>query len=124
MEKTDPQLMQNRVELQLQCNHKDLHMSAATFPVVRTTAENRAFVESALRPNETLSSFIEQSVLERARWRKEDQAFYAEALRRSEDLKAGKSKGIPLEEVMQDLRTMLVRKRQEQSAKSSKHKAA
>jgi hypothetical protein len=98
-------------------------MSAATFPVVRTTAENRAFVESALRPGETLSSFIEQSVLERAKWRKEDDAFYAEALRRSADLKAGKTKGIPLEEMMQDLRAMVARKRQEQSAENLKKAA-
>jgi hypothetical protein len=98
-------------------------MSAATFPVVRTTAENRAFVESALRPGETLSSFIEQSVLERAKWRKEDDAFYAEALRRSADLKAGKTKGIPLEEVMQDLRAMVKRKKQEQKAQNLKKAA-
>jgi hypothetical protein len=92
-------------------------MSASTFPVVRTTAENRAFVESALRPNETLSSFIEQSVLERARWRKEDDAFYAEALRRSEDLKAGRAKSISGDESIQKLRELVARKKQQAQKK-------
>jgi hypothetical protein len=92
-------------------------MSASTFPVVRTTAENRAFVESALRPNETLSSFIEQSVLERARWRKADDAFYAEALRRSEDLKAGRAKSISGDESIQKLRELVARKKQQAQKK-------
>ena len=37
-------------------------MRTATFPVVRTTPETRALVESTLRPGETLSTFIEESV--------------------------------------------------------------
>jgi hypothetical protein len=87
-------------------------MSASTFPVVRTTAENRAFVESALRPGETLSAFIEQSVLERARWRKEDEAFYARAIAASKRVDAGGAT-ISAEESMARLRAMSDRKKQE-----------
>jgi hypothetical protein len=93
-------------------------MSASTFPVVRTTAENRAFVESALRPGETLSSFIEQSVMERARWRKEDEAFYARALAASKRIDAG-GKTYTIDEVMASLRAMTHKKRQEQAAKAA-----
>jgi hypothetical protein len=87
-------------------------MSAATFPVVRTTAENRAFVESALRPDETLSSFIEASVMERARWRKEDEAFYARAIAASKRIDAG-GPTISAEESIARLKAMLDKKKQE-----------
>jgi hypothetical protein len=98
-------------------------MSAATFPVVRTTAEDRAFVESALRPNETLSSFIEQSVLERARWRKEDEAFYARAIAASKRIDAG-GKTYTIDEVMTSLRAMTEKKKQELAAKAKHEKKA
>jgi hypothetical protein len=91
---------------------KEFTMSAATFPVVRTTAENRAFVESALRPHETLSSFIEESIMERARARKEDDAFYARAIAASRRIDAG-GKTYPHEEVMNMLREMNEKKKQE-----------
>jgi hypothetical protein len=91
-------------------------MGAATFPVVRTTAENRAFVESALRPDETLSSFIEQSVMERAKWRKEDEAFYARATAASKRIDAG-GKTYPHEEVMDMLREMNEKKKRELALK-------
>jgi hypothetical protein len=85
-------------------------MSAATFLVVRTTAENRAFVESALRPDETLSSFIEETVMERARSRKEDEAFYARAIAASKRIDAG-GKTYTIDEVMASLRAMTEKKK-------------
>jgi hypothetical protein len=93
-------------------------MSAATFPVVRTTAEKRAFVESALHPDETLSSFIEESVMERARSRKEDEAFYARAIAASKRIDAG-GKTYPHEEVMDMLREMNEKKKRELANKKT-----
>jgi hypothetical protein len=107
------------VALQLQCTSLELDMSASTFPVVRTTAENRAFVESALRPGETLSSFIEQSVLERARWRKEDEAFYAEAVRRSDNFKSGQSKAISADESIRRLRELVASNKHQKQKKAA-----
>jgi hypothetical protein len=98
-------------------------MTAATFPVVRTTAENRAFVESALRPNETLSSFIEESVMERAQRRKEDEAFYARAIAASKRIDAG-GKTYTIDEVMASLREMTEKKKQEIAAKAAREKKA
>ena len=92
-------------------------MSAATFPVVRTTAENRAFVESALRPGETLSAFIEESVMDRAKSRKEDEAFYARAIAASKRIDAG-GKTYTIDEVMASLRAMTEKKRQELAAQA------
>jgi hypothetical protein len=98
-------------------------MSAATFPVVRTTTENRAFVESALRPNETLSSFIEESVMERAQRRKEDEAFYARAMEASRRIDAG-GKTYTIDEVMASLREMTEKKKQELAAKAAREQKA
>lgn len=98
-------------------------MSAATFPVVRTTAENRAFVESALRSGETLSAFIEESVMERAKARKEDEAFYARAIAASKRIDAG-GKTYTIDEVMASLRTMTEKKKQELAAQSKYNKKA
>ena len=64
-------------------------MRTATFPVVRTTPETRALVESVLRQGETLSTFIEESVLERAKRRNEDDAFHARAIAASKRVDAG-----------------------------------
>jgi hypothetical protein len=98
-------------------------MSAATFPVVRTTAADRAFVESALRPNETLSSFIQESIMERARARKEDEAFYARAIAASKRIDAG-GKTYTIDEVMASLREMTEKKKQELAAKAAREKKA
>jgi hypothetical protein len=113
--------------LHYNCNatlFKDSIMRTATLPAVRTTPETRQLIESVLREGETLSTFIEETARKQAQWRKEDDAFYAEALRRSEDLKAGRSKAIPLEEVMHELQAMIERKRKEQAAKKTTLKAA
>jgi hypothetical protein len=79
-------------------------MRTATLPAVRTTEDVRALVESVLREGETLSSFVEDSVRERARMRQEDEEFYARGLRASQLVKEGKMRTYSLEEVMASLR--------------------
>lgn len=90
-------------------------MRTATFPVVRTTPETRALVESTLRPGETLSTFIEESVMERAKWRKEDEAFYARAMEAAKRIGAG-GKTYTLDETISSLRTQIQRAREKQAA--------
>ncbi len=92
-------------------------MSVGTFPVVRTTAKDRAFVESALRPNETLSRFIQDSIMERARARKEDEAFYARAIAASKRIDAD-GRTYTIDEVMTSLRAMTEKKKQELAVKA------
>ena len=89
-------------------------MRTATFPAVRTTPENRALVESVLRPGETLSTFIEESLQERARWRKEDEAFYARAMEAAKRIRAG-GKTYTLDETIASLRKQLQNAREKQS---------
>lgn len=64
-------------------------MRTATLPAVRVTRETRLLIESALREGETLSTFIEQAAAQHARWRKEDEAFYARGLAAAQRLDAG-----------------------------------
>ncbi len=90
-------------------------MRTATFPAVRTTPENRALVESVLRPGETLSTFIEESLQERAQWRKEDQAFYARAMEAAKRIRAG-GKIYTLDETIASLRKQLQNARDKQAA--------
>jgi hypothetical protein len=100
--------------LQLQCIHKESIMRTATFPAVRTTPEARALVESTLRPGETLSTFIEETVLQKAQWRKEDQAFYARAMAASKRIDEG-GPTYTLEETIASLRAQIQRAREKQS---------
>jgi hypothetical protein len=89
-------------------------MRTATFPAVRTTPENRALVESVLRPGETLSTFIEESLQERARWRKEDEAFYARAMEAAKRIRAG-GKTYTLDETISSLRSQIQSAREKQA---------
>ncbi len=93
-------------------------MRTATFPAVRTTPENRALVESVLRPGETLSTFIEETLQEKARWRKEDEAFYARAMEASKRIREG-GKTYSHDEVMKMLRDMTDQKKCEMALKSN-----
>ena len=95
-------------------------MKTATLPAVRVAPEVRQLVESVLYEGESLSTFIEETVKKQAQWRKEDQAFYAEALRRSKLLKEGKMKTVSHEEVMQGLRDKLARHKAEKAANAVK----
>ena len=90
-------------------------MRTATFPAVRTTPENRALVESVLRPGETLSTFIEESLQERARWRKEDQVFYARAMEAAKRIRAG-GKTYTLDETIASLRKQIQNAREKHVA--------
>ena len=86
-------------------------MRTATLPAVRVSPETRSLIESVLKEGETLSTFIEQTATQQAIQRKEDEAFYAEALRRSTLLKAGKMKTITAEESIRRLREQLAKKK-------------
>ena len=91
-------------------------MRTATFPAVRTTPENRALVESVLRPGETLSTFIEETLYLKAQRRKEDEAFYARALASSELVKTGKMRTYSLDEVMKGLNDITTKKKHAKAA--------
>lgn len=86
-------------------------MRTATLPAVRVSPDTRSLIESVLREDETLSTFIEQTLKQQALRRKEDAAFYAEALRRSALLKSGKMKTITAEESIRRLREQLAKKK-------------
>lgn len=86
-------------------------MRTATLPAVRVSPATRSLIESVLREDETLSMFIEQTLKQQALRRKEDDAFYAEALRRSALVKAGKMKTITADESIRRLREQLAKKK-------------
>ena len=97
-------------------------MKTATLPAVRVAPQVRELIESVLHEGESLSAFIEETVKKQAQWRKEDQSFYAEAMRRSKLLKDGKMKTFSHEEVMKGLREKLARhnaEKVEQALKSN-----
>ncbi len=91
-------------------------MKTATLPAVRVSPETRALIESVLKDGESLSTFIEESAKRQASWRKEDEAFYARAVRSSELVKAGKMRTYSLDEVMKGLRDMTAQKKRAKSA--------
>lgn len=64
-------------------------MRTATYPAVRTAPHKRDLVQSMLLEGETLSSFIDETLFERALARQEDQAFYARAIAASKRIDAG-----------------------------------
>jgi hypothetical protein len=86
-------------------------MRTATLPAVRVSPDTRALIESVLKEGESLSTFIEQTAKQQAMRRKEDDAFYAEALRRSALLRTGKMKTISAEESIRRLREQLAKKK-------------
>lgn len=88
-------------------------MRTATFPAVRTTPENRALVESVLRPGETLSTFIEETLYLKAQRRKEDEAFYARGMEAANRIRAG-GKTYTLDETIAGLRAQIQRAREKQ----------
>lgn len=94
-------------------------MRTATLPAVRVSPDTRSLIESVLREGETLSTFIEETVKKQAQWRAEDKVFYTEALRRSALVKSGKMKTVSHEEVIQGLRNILARKKQEKPLKKA-----
>ncbi len=94
-------------------------MKTATLPAVRVAPQVHELVESVLKKGESLSTFIEETVKRHAQWRKEDEAFYAEAARRSALLKAGKMKVITAEESIRRLRAQIEKKKALQMKKAA-----
>lgn len=88
-------------------------MKTATLPAVRVSPETRSLIESVLKEGETLSTFIEESAKRQAGWRKEDEVFYAGALRASALVKAGKMRTHTQEEVMASLRSTIEEKKRD-----------
>lgn len=81
-------------------------MKSATIPSLRVTSEFRSVAESVLLEGETLSGFVEESLLQNIRRRQARQEFIARGLAAREDAKntgvyAGK------DEVMGSLRKLL-----------------
>jgi hypothetical protein len=87
-------------------------MRTATLPAVRVSPDTRSLIESVLREDETLSTFIEQTLKQQALRRKEDDAFYARALAAAKRIDEG-GKTYTLDEVMTSLRDMSAKKRRE-----------
>ena len=90
-------------------------MKTATLPAVRVSPETRTLIESVLREGETLSTFIEESAKRQAGWRKEDEVFYARALRTSALVKAGEMRTHTQEEVMTSLRNITEEKKRDKA---------
>jgi hypothetical protein len=87
-------------------------MRTATLPAVRVSPDTRSLIESVLRKDETLSTFIEQTLKQHALQRKEDAAFYARALVAAKRIDEG-GKTYTLDEVMVSLRETSAKKRRE-----------
>ncbi|HRO59755.1 MAG TPA: YlcI/YnfO family protein [Burkholderiaceae bacterium] len=81
-------------------------MKSAQIPPVRVTPAVRQEVESALREGESLSQFVEASVLAAARRRRLQQAFLA---RGRASLAKAKVSGdrVPLDQALADMRARL-----------------
>jgi hypothetical protein len=52
-------------------------MRSSTFPPIRVQPETRALVESVLREGESLTQFIEKTVVDEANWRRVQMEFNA-----------------------------------------------
>ena len=66
-------------------------MKSATIPPLRVTPELRQAAESVLRNGETLSSFVEKSLIQQVEFRKRQQEFIARGLIAREDAKSADS---------------------------------
>jgi predicted transcriptional regulator len=62
-------------------------MKSATIPPLRVTPELRHAAESVLRDDETLSSFVENSLVKQIKFRKMQQEFIARGLTARDDAK-------------------------------------
>jgi hypothetical protein len=60
-------------------------MKSATFPAVRVTPELREAAEHVLRPDETLSAFVEESLRSRIAYRMAEEDFIARGLKAAEE---------------------------------------
>jgi hypothetical protein len=60
-------------------------MKSATFPAVRVTPKLRKAAEDVLRPDETLSAFVEESLRSQIAYRVTEEDFVARGLRAAEE---------------------------------------
>jgi predicted transcriptional regulator len=86
-------------------------MKTATMPALRVQPELRQAAEEILRPGETLSAFVEDSLRRNVEFRKTQQEFVARGLA-SRD--AAKTSGVYVssEEVLQELDDILTKAKQ------------
>ncbi len=91
-------------------------MKTATLPALRVQPEVRDAVESNLEAGETLSSFVEQAVLERLERRRYQSEFIARGLIARDNARET-HRYISSDEVMAELGTMLQKAKEKKSAK-------
>ena len=91
-------------------------MKTATLPALRVQPEVRDAVESNLEAGETLSSFVEQAVLERLERRRYQSEFIARGLVAHDDARET-NRYISSDEVMAKLSAMLQKAKEKKSAK-------
>lgn len=91
-------------------------MKTATLPALRVQPEVRDAVESNLEAGETLSSFVEQAVLERLERRRYQSEFIARGLVARDNARET-NRYISSDEVMAELSTMLQKAKEKKSAK-------
>lgn len=91
-------------------------MKTATLPALRVQPEVRDAVESNLEAGETLSSFVEQAVLERLERRRYQSEFIARGLIARDNARET-HRYISSDEVMAGLSAMLQKAKEKKSAK-------
>ena len=91
-------------------------MKTATLPALRVQPEVRDAVESNLEAGETLSSFVEQAVLERLERRRYQSEFIARGLVARDNARET-NRYISSDEVMAKLSAMLQKAKEKKSAK-------
>ncbi len=91
-------------------------MKTATLPALRVQPEVRDAVESNLEAGETLSSFVEQAVLERLERRRYQSEFIARGLIARDNARET-HRYISSDEVMAELSAMLQKAKEKKSAK-------
>jgi len=91
-------------------------MKTATMPALRVEPELRQATEEILRPGETLSAFVEDSLRRNVAFRRAQQEFIARGLA---SLHAAQESGeyIPAKKVLAKLSAKLEKARKKQSAK-------
>lgn len=92
-------------------------MKTATLPALRVQPEIRDAVESMLEAGETLSSFVEQAVLERLERRRYQSEFIARGLM-ARDKARETNRYISSDDIMSDLSSMLQKAKATQPTKA------
>jgi hypothetical protein len=93
-------------KLHCKCITNEVDMKTATLPALRVKPDVRDAVENMLEPGETLSSFVEQAVLERLERRRYQSEFIARGLI-ARDSAAETNSYISADKVIADLGAML-----------------